>query len=234
MSKQLQHIVSLSEPAFFSIVSAALEAFSIAREGKPADEHLPIESYGNLWGYEACSARGERILHVSMADIDLSAECGPGSAEPNPESFQLKQDLIDRFRPELEYLGNFHSHPYDLVNDDIRTALEVERGTHYRFSPSDIELVRHLKKDLGRNYRVGIIATVFRADKHVRRKDAYVRTETENYSCIRFSYSDFTIWLKAHVYGEKNAIDDQRVALLCPSVGFHLGMIENDTVPEDA
>jgi hypothetical protein len=55
-----------------------------------------------------------------------------------------------------------------------------------------------------------------------------VCTEQENYSCIRFSYDDFTIWLKAHVYGDKNAIDDQKIALLCPAIGFHAGVIEGN------
>jgi len=144
--------------------------------------------------------------------------------QPSAEAFQLKRGLIDRFRPELEYLGDFHSHPYDLVNDQVKSALEVERKEYYRFSPSDITHVKALKAE--RNYRVGLVTTVFKLAEGMRRKDEYVRTDTENYSCIRFSYDDFTIWIKAHVYGELNAIDDQRVALLCPAIGFHAGMIE--------
>jgi len=227
MAKQLQHIVSLSEHAFFSIAAAALEAYEIARVSSQASPHVPIESYGNLWGYEAKSSRGERVLHISMADIEMSADCGPGSAQPQDESFKLKRNLIDRFRPELEYLGDFHSHPYDLVNDDVKSALEVERQTYYRFSPSDFVHAKALKAT--RDYRVGIVTTVFKLANGFRRKDEYVRTDTENYSCIRFSYDDFTIWIKAHVYAEKNAIDDQRIALLCPAIGFHAGMIENQS-----
>lgn len=226
MIKQLQHIVSISEHAFFSITAAALEAYEIARLNSLVIPHVPIESYGNLWGYEAQSKRGERVLHVSMADIETSADCKPGSVEPNNESFILKRDLIDRFRPELEYLGDFHSHPYDLVNDNVKSALQVEDQECYRFSPSDIRHVKALKET--RRYRVGLVTTVFKSDKGRRLKDEYVRVETENYSCIRFSYDKFTIWIKAHVYGEKNAIDDQRVALLCPAIGFHLGMIEGE------
>lgn len=224
MAKQLQHIVSLSEHAFFSVVAGALEAYEIERTTNLAKPHVPVESYGNLWGYEARSRRGERVLHVCMADIEISADCGPGMVQPSAEAFQLKRGLIDRFRPELEYLGDFHSHPYDLVNDQVKSALEVERKEYYRFSPSDITHVKALKAE--RNYRVGLVTTVFKLAEGMRRKDEYVRTDTENYSCIRFSYDDFTIWIKAHVYGELNAIDDQRVALLCPAIGFHAGMIE--------
>lgn len=226
MAKQLQHIVSLSEHAFFSIVVAALEAYEIARANSLAIPHIPVESYGNLWGYEARSKRGERVLHVSMADIETSADCKPGSAQPKDESFILKRNLIDRFRPELEYLGDFHSHPYDLVNDNVKSALEVERQEYYRFSPSDVKHVKALKET--RDYRVGLVTTVFKLENGFRRKNEYVRTEAENLSCIRFSYDDFTIWIKAHVYGEQNAIDDQRVALLCPAIGFHAGLIEGE------
>lgn len=224
VTKQLQHIVSLSEPAFFSIVAAALEAYEIARVNSVATPHVPLESYGNLWGYQARSKRNERVLHISMADVETSADCQTGSVQPQDGSFILKQDLIDRFRPELEYLGDFHSHPYDLKNDKLKSALEVERGGYYRFSNGDREHVKNLKET--RNYRVGLVTTVFKLAQGVRRKDEYVRTDTENYSCIRFSYDDFTIWIKAHVYADKNAIDDQRIALLCPTIGFHTGMIE--------
>jgi hypothetical protein len=223
MSKQL-HVVSLSEPAFFTIVAAALEAYEISHTNNPATPHKPVETYGNLWGYETYSRRGERILQVCMADVETSAERDPGSVQAKEESFQLKQGLISRFKPEFEYLGDFHSHPYDFANDKIKTVLEVERGEYFRFSPDDVKHARYLKET--RDYRVGLVATVFRADKPVRRNDEYVCIETQHYSCIRFSYGEFTIWIKAHVFADKNAINDQKLVLLCPAAGFDAGLLE--------
>jgi hypothetical protein len=222
MAKQL-HVVSLSESAFFTMVAAALEAYEISHGNNQASPHVPVETYGNLWGYETYSKRGERILHVSMADVETSADRGQGSVQPKDESFELKQGLIGRFKPELEYLGDFHSHPYDFDNDKIKTALEVERGEYYRFSPGDIKHARMLKET--RDYRVGIVTTVFRGTKHVHRNDEYVCVEKENFSCIRFSYGEFIIWIKAHVFADKNAVNDQKLVLLCPSVGFDAGVL---------
>lgn len=224
MTKQL-HVVSLSETAFLTIVSAALEAFEISHTNTTAVPHVPVETHGNLWGYETYSKRGERILHVSIADVSTSADRGAGFVQPKDGAFELKQALIVRFKPELEYLGDFHSHPYDFTNDKIKTVLEVERGEYFRFSPGDLQDAKMLKAS--RNYRVGIVTTVFRAEKKVHRNDQYVRLETEHYSCIRFSYDKFTIWIKAHVFAEKNAIGDQKIVLLCPAVGFHAGLLDS-------
>lgn len=219
------HVVSLSEPAFFTIVAAALEAYEISHGNNQASSHVPVETYGNLWGYETSSTRGERILHVSMADVETSADRTQGSVQPKDESFELKQGLIGRFKPELEYLGDFHSHPYDFQNDKIKTALEVERGQYYRFSAGDLKHARMLKET--RDYRVGIVATVFRAPKHVHRNDEYVCIEKENFSCIRFSYDELIIWIKAHVFADQNAVSDQKVVLLCPTVGFDAGLLSS-------
>jgi hypothetical protein len=222
MAKQL-HVASLSESAFFTIVAAALEAFEISHTSTPGVPHVPVETYGNLWGYETRSRNGERILHISMADVETSADRSGGAVQPKDESFELKQGLIARFKPELEYLGDFHSHPYDFDNDKVKTALEVEREEYFRFSPDDFKHVKSLKET--RAYRVGLVTTVFRAAKHVPRNDGYVCIEKEHYSCIRFSYDDLIIWIKAHVFADKNAINDQKVVLLCPAVGFDASLL---------
>jgi hypothetical protein len=214
-------IVSLSEQAFFTIVSSALEAFQINHNVQSNKKHVPLETYGNLWGHAAQNSRKESILHVSLVDVETSAERSPGSVQAAKGSFELKQQFVERFHHEIEYLGDFHSHPYDPQNDNVKNALKVERKKFYEFSPADFEAARLLCKD--RDYRLGLVVTVFRSDTPVKRKSKHV-----GLSCIRFSYNDFTIWLKCHVFEGDRAVQHRKVALICPSLGFHIGAVKTD------
>lgn len=224
MANAFYYIVSLSEQAFFSIVTSALEAYSILHGKSKGGAHIPEETYGNLWGHEATTKRKEKVFHIALADVDTSAERSPGQVVPKEESFALKEAFIDRFHPELEYLGDFHSHPYDRKHDSVTSTLDVERKELYGFSDADFASFRHLRK--ARNYRVGLVATIYKSDKAVARVNKHVGDE--DYSCIRFSYDDLTIWLKCCVFGEKRRISDRKVALVCSSLGFHVGAIEQN------
>jgi hypothetical protein len=213
-------IVSLSEQAFFTVVSSALEAFQINHDGKADKKHIPLETYGNLWGHASVNRRGVSIFHVALADVDTSAKRTPESVRAERKSFELKQQFVDHFHPEIEYLGDFHSHPYDPVNDDVDNALQLERDKRHEFTPADFESAQSLRQD--RTYRLGLVVTVFRGEKTVARKSKHV-----GLSCIRFSYDGFTIWLKCHVFGEKRTVQDRKVALICPALGFHIGAIKS-------
>lgn len=217
------YIASLSEHAFFTIVTSALEAYRVSHPNNENEEHIPKETYGNLWGYQAKSKRKETVFHISFADVDIAADRQPGSVKPHPESFQIKEHFVDTFKPEVEYMGDFHSHPYDLKNDKVRSVLSVEREDLCSFSDADHEHVKHLKKT--RKYRVGLVATVLETAKP--RESKHVGSTS--YNCIRFSYDKFTIWIKCYLYDGKKMVDESDVSLLCPAAGFHAGTIEQET-----
>jgi hypothetical protein len=214
-------IVSLSEQAFFTVVSSALEAFQINHNAQSNKKHIPLETYGNLWGHTAQKSRGESILYVSLVDVETSAKRTPGSVQAANGSFELKQQFVERFHPEIEYLGDFHSHPYDPVNDKVKNALKVERKKFYEFSPADFEAARSLCDERG--YRLGLVVTVFRSDTPIKRRSKHV-----GLSCIRFSYDGFIIWLKCHVFEGDRAVQNRKVALICPSLGFHIGAVKSE------
>jgi hypothetical protein len=113
----IKQIVSLSDAAFFTIVTSALEAYSICHQDDSEDDHVPLETYGR--GYQATTKRKESLLHVVLADSDTSAKCKSDEASPADDAFDLKADFADSFFPELEYLGDFHSHPYDV--NEVKT-----------------------------------------------------------------------------------------------------------------
>lgn len=222
MAHPTHYITSLSEQAFFTVVTAALEAYRVSHPKNAGMPHQPVETCGNLWGYAAKTKRNELIHHVTLADVDASADQQPGSVTPSEESFNIKADFVDRFRPEVEYLGDFHSHPYDHPNDGVRSALGVERADLFSFSDDDVRAAIHLHKK--RNYRVGLVVTVL--ETSVRRENKHVGKNS--YSCIRFSYDNFTIWLKAHLVIKGEMVPDADVSLICPAIGFHAGTVEQD------
>ena len=240
------YIVSLSEQAFFTVVASSLEAFSVnhGEDGQdseeededdtPSDDEVgadeddqsrPRETYGNLWGYKVQTMRGETVLHITMADVDTSARCDDESADPKPQAFRLKQDLIDSLRPELNYLGDFHAHPYHYKHDGVTSALDIERRALHDFSRADFRHARHLAQR--RNYQVGLVATVYRGKKHVERKSKYIGEN--GFSCLRFCCGELTIWLKCYVFEENGErIRDAKVALLCTAIGFHGADIDQE------
>jgi hypothetical protein len=110
---------------FFTIITSALEAYKVSHhDGNKS--HIPIETYGNLWGYLADTRRkNEMVFRVVQADVDTSATRQADSVRPKQEAFSTKVEFIDTFMPELEYLGDFHSHPYDFGNDGVNNVLEL-------------------------------------------------------------------------------------------------------------
>lgn len=222
-------IVSISEHAFFTMATAALEAFKVDHtkinfSDSDAGQELEIklETFGNLWGHTTISEKGSTIYYVSSADVSTSATREREHVLPRDEAYELKKDFVDYFFPELDFLGDYHSHPYDGEND-VKTELELERNKLYQFSPGDFEAVR-LEQNNKKDYRVGLVITVFERDDEimVQRKDQWM----DDTSCIRFQYDNVTIWIKAYVWvskdGQKRRRTDKKVSLICPAVGFAL------------
>lgn len=221
----VKQIVSLSDSAFFSIVTSALEAYGVCHQDNAHKKHEPVETYGNLWGYKATTTRKESVLHVVLAESDVSAQRKAGSVSPAHDTFKLKTDFADSFFPELEYLGDFHSHPY--VSSEVKTELEIERKSYYKQSSDDQEFAKFQQKS-GKPYRLQIIATVFERPDVVKRTSGHLESDA---SCIRLYYDKRTIWIKAYAYriNEKNRtsrkVNKDNIVLICPCAGVAVGTI---------
>lgn len=210
-------IVSISDDVFFTTVAASLEAYKVRHDQKTLDD-VPVETYGNLWGYVSKSSNGSSIIRAALADVDTSAVTDNSSAAPKKEAFKLKDQFIRTYRPELEYLGNFHSHPYNLEIDKVKNVLDLERKGLFNFSDDDKRYFKQLQID-DNNFRLALAITVFEPLQLVPRDDAYI----EGHSCIRFSFDGITLWIKAHAYLASNGakLPCKNVAIVCPSIGFN-------------
>ena len=221
----ITQIVSLSDSAFFSIVTSAMEAYSVCHQDSPKDEHVPVETYRNLWGYQAATKRNESVLHVVLADSDVSAKRELGSVSPADTAFELKRDFADSFFPELEYLGDFHSHPWD--ESEAKTELNVQRSLYHQQSSDDQKFAKY-QHELGKPYRLQLIVTVFERPNMVKRTSGHL---DDDLSCIRFQYDKRTIWIKAYAYrlnekeGTSRKVNKDNIALICPCAGVTVDTI---------
>ena len=216
----IDSVVSISEQAFFSIVTSALEAYKLEHVLTCGDSAAGVETFGHLWGY--CQPLiGRNMMHrVVWADTSTAVERDQGSVSYTDEAQELKQGFIDTFFPEVCYLGDYHSHPYSHEDDEIKTELELERGHLYRFSEGDFRSVKSLQ-DKALDYRVGLVATVFERERKVKRS----LKKLDGESCIRFQYLNMTIWLKAYVWTSDDNDNyrrkaDKMVRLMCPSLNL--------------
>jgi hypothetical protein len=220
-------IVSLSEQAFFTVVTAALEAYKVDHAKSSENPETHLETFGNLWGYETATQDGVMIYHINSADVSTAAERTESSVRPKDDAYTLKQNFMNYFFPELKFLGDYHSHPYSLTRSDVKTELDLERHQLYHFSPADFRAVEQEHKE-GKNYRVGLVITVYEREQRVHRQDQWI----DDTSCVRFQYDNVTIWIKAYVWnGEdfrKRA--DKKVSLICPAVGFTLRSLREASV----
>lgn len=214
-------LVSLSEQAFFTIATAALEAYRVDHSAALDGSAIKLETFGYLWGHVSSTSMNEVVYRISQASVSTAAHRTGESVTAREDSYELKNTFVESFFPELKFLGDFHSHPYSMEQDSVRTELDLERNGLYRFSPADFRSVK-AQQDDSKDYRVGLVVTVFEREDPITRSNKYL----DEQSCIRFQYDSMTIWIKAYVWAgnDHRRKADKMLTLICPSVGFNLQM----------
>ena len=162
---------------------------------------------------------------MSLADVDTSATRTPSHVVSLDQALQLKKDFADTYFPELEYLGDFHSHPYETK--DVKTELAVERKTLQERSSADTAWVKDIQKTES-THRLSLITTIFERDNPVARQEGHVNGDR---SCLRFRYDSMTVWIKVYVFQmsqtdrKHRKVACKKVAVVCPSIGVHVGTL---------
>lgn len=211
-------IVSISESAFFTIISTALESYKLEHQIHNGEMGDRVETFGHLWGYSRYYNTPEQVYRVVWADTSTAVIRDKSYVAYDNEAQSLKQDFVDTFFPEVSYLGDYHSHPYSTHEDEVKTELALERNGLYQFSKGDFEAVKNLHENEYLDYRVGLVVTVYEREDKITRHQKRLDGE----SCIRFQYSGMTIWIKAYIWEEKNLKYKRKpcnqVKLICPSL----------------
>lgn len=223
--RYVSQLVILSETAFFTIVTAAVECY----KNPPGNGALPVETYGLLWGHEGVSRRNERILKVQIAGASISADGQPDSVMPHDRALDVQRFVVDSYLPELEYLGDFHSHPWDSENDGVKSDLEIQRNL-LKMSSADVSCVRDIHEkhketsEADFAHRLSLITTVFKHPSGVERPTGHISDDDR--SCIRFCHAGLTVWIQAYAWGISDTevgwrkVQQRSIELICPSLGI--------------
>lgn len=216
------YVVRLSEPALIGMILNGLEAYSVLHDSRARF----VETYGCLFGYQAPMRDKRTLYQVEMANIDTSAKRKPDGVKYFPDAMILKAETIRSYWPHLEYLGDFHTHPYESCAKVRRARKEKgdcsgdDKG--YFFSTGDRKSLRALTshcKEKEISYRVGLAVTIAPLDDVKRKDPAYIHTNV-----IAFNISRHRMWISAYCAYQVNDSwrytenRDSAVLLECQSV----------------
>lgn len=101
------------------LLTTAFEAYEVEHKTHSRGKgKIGIETYGLLWGYVIPERNGHRSRIVcTMATVETSALRHEDWVQPNLESLRSKAEFVQRYWPQLELVGTFHSHPYESLSE---------------------------------------------------------------------------------------------------------------------
>ncbi|MDL2267810.1 hypothetical protein LJC46_07490 [Desulfovibrio sp. OttesenSCG-928-G15] len=212
-------IVKVTESAAIDMCLCGLEAFVVQHKKY---QKKPLETYALVWGHESTLRDGRTMYVVEKVSVDTSADRSPGSCTPKDDALALKYDFMQSYFPDIEFLGDFHTHPF------LEHANTIRNEKMYEFSEQDIKSVED-NSDVytAYNYRVGFVMTI-----------ASVKTKSQNagematweerachYSAVIFRLNNYRIWLQAYVATNNDGrihLFNDKVVLEVPGIlGLH-------------
>jgi len=221
------YVVRLSEGALIGMILNGLEAYAVMHDRRARF----VETYGCLFGYQSTMHDRRTLYQVEMANIDTSAKRRPDGVKYFPEAMILKAETMHAYWPHLQYLGDFHTHPYDSCTRVRRARKEKgdaagdDKG--YFFSRGDKKSLATLSeqcRESNISYRVGLAVTIAPLEGK-KKEPAYVHS-----NCLAFNIKRHRMWITAYcAFQEEDAWlytenRDSTVLLECQSV---VGSIES-------
>lgn len=181
----MKHMVSLSDSAFFSLLSAGFEAYFVRHAGRT---HRQLEMNAQLFGRKVMLKTQTKHL-VEVVSVDTSAHMRKRAVVTNSESTKIKKVLSEMIG--YEHLGSAHSHPFGLKEE--RLSYVRDHGSN--FSESDLDAIQHLLLNFGHDTHVELLLTLL--------PKANVSTQNglqlaENF--IEFNIGNCKCFLRAQVF----------------------------------
>lgn len=106
------------------LFTTAIEAYDFEHRSSLRAKGLSqLETFGLLWGY-SIPAKGSSPAKTiaTMSTVETSALRHTEWVMPNFDSIKAKKAFFERYWPNIELVGTFHSHPYQnlsTVNDTM-------------------------------------------------------------------------------------------------------------------
>lgn len=181
---EMTYQVTLSESAFFQISAAALESYIVKRKGK----RKALECYGTLWGHMK-SQDCHVLYHVEEATLDATAEASSSAVVPNSHNLRLRKEFMGSFRPHLDFLGDFHTHPYDSV-------AEAKDCGGWEFSDTDRQDIEARPYWADQGLQIGMVVAIGRLRKNGWAAPDYVGNRDNTFFV---TFGRYRLWYTAYV-----------------------------------
>ena len=184
--------VTLSDHAVGDLIMPVLEGYAVS--AGPGFKYTEV--YGILFGMgrEADRVRRgrglvlQRHILIMRASTQLRAAGAAGWVAPNERSFEVQLNAARLLFPELEVVGDFHSHP----SHTVERMMSNER---WKPSASDADLNREwvdMMRSHGHRPRVGLMIAVARAG----RRGRYAENFKEN--VLRLALEDYRVLIAGY------------------------------------
>lgn len=122
-----ESVVKVSEAAAIELIMSGLAAY----EGRRRAGKTYVETCGQLWGLTKPLPGRRRLFYVEHATTGALSKRHPDWVIPHAGEVSVKRAVMERLRPELTLLGEFHTHPYDSLD-------EVKRNEGWEYSRGEV------------------------------------------------------------------------------------------------
>lgn len=167
------------------MVLAAVESYCLGDSHRT--NRTKLETLGYVWGYARIKS-DQKIYHLTRISLSLSAKRSQNSVDPHPKAAILKNEIVTRWSPHLSLIGDFHTHPYEDVN-------EVNEINGFEFSDQDFISFQNdeLIWEESDNSPLMLAMTICRMKRvHIKFSGEQVRNNV-----CKFYLGEFCFWLNA-------------------------------------
>lgn len=207
------YVIRISENTLIQMCLNGLEAYCVKHKESGRNTNK-LETYGQLWGHEITLPNKKTLYCVEMVSIDTSAIRDRDTVDYSDDALMIKRDTMTSFWPQYDFLGDFHTHPYDHYKKAFDNKC-------YLFSERDYESIEdcsdYWKKH---NYRVGIVLSISNMKKSSDKEPEWIDKGT-----IEFTLGNYRFWIKGYIaYEDENnnlkltEHEDENVILDCPAL----------------
>ena len=190
------YIVKISDHALDTMLLAAAETYYLGAGTKRAAEQY-VEVNGYLWGSQRLDP-DTNCTHVFVDRFgpSISSRKSAGAVRPNSKASGLMHAVIQRRAPHLAFLGDFHTHPYDSLQDvmDIK-GWEFSNTDRQWWPARDAEDEIDIWRILGEQMPLWLVVAV----APLQRVFANVGARPLKDNVWRFDIGELRFWLNAEM-----------------------------------